>query len=480
MDLFSPTFFVFFLAILLLYYFVGIRYQKYLLVIASSVFIGSLSISILIHTYLFILITYVFALFVSRQEKNQKTKKIIFNSGIVVLIGVLVFFKYTNFILSSTLECINFFNPNISIPEIKIIAPIGISYYTFQGIGYLLQIYRGIEPLEKDILIFSNYFLFFPKFLAGPIEQSKNFLPQLKQKHNFVDINILDGFRLIMWGAFKKLVIADRLDLIINGVYPNLHEMSGNAFLITFLIQPLHLYCDFSGYTDIALGIGRTFGFKLTDNFKRPFFSTSVTEFWQRWHISLSSWCNEYIFKRLSFKHRRWKKWAPVYAVFVTFFVIGIWHGPRWNFVLLGILQGIAINYEFFTKRFRLTQGSKLPKNLVLYSSYILVYLFFCFTLILFNATSVSDALYFMSHIFNNINTSDLSLIFLSKYDKIVVLVSLLVVFIVEYRQEILNKDILYDVYNWPKWLRWAFYYTICFLVIYFGNANQEFVYMQF
>lgn len=333
--------------------------------------------------------------------------------------------------------------------------------------------------MERNFFVFSNYMIFFPKFLAGPIEQSKNFLPQLTKTYTANYNDIVEGFKLILWGAFKKLVVADRLALVINGVYPDMEDMSGNIFLFTLLLQPLQLYCDFSGYTDIALGIGRTFGFKLTNNFRRPFFSTSVTEFWQRWHISLSSWCNEYIFKRLTFKYRKWGQWSPVFAVFVTFFVIGIWHGPRWNFIILGILQGLAINYEFFTKRNRLKIGSKIPKKLNLYVSYLLVYIFFCFTLVFFNAAETKDAVYFITNIFKEIDITDFSLIFLSNFDKAIILFSLVLIFFVEFRQE-KGKEIFSEIDQFPRWKRWTVYYVLFILIIYFGSASKEFVYMQF
>jgi len=479
MDFFSPVFFGFFLIVLILYYNVNDKYQKIIILLTSSVFIGSLSLTFLIYTYAFIILNYLFAFLLVKYQQSPGKRRIIFNAGMFVNIGSLVFFKYINFLLSSIVQFLNVFNPEISELSLKIILPIGISYFTFQGIGYLLQIYRGNEDMEKNIIVFSNYFLFFPKFIAGPIEQSKSFLPQLKSVYQYNYSDITEGLRLILWGAFKKMVIADRLAMVINGVYPNMEEMSGNIFLMTFLLQPLQLYFDFSGYTDIALGMGRTLGFKLTDNFRRPFFSTSVTEFWQRWHISLTSWCNEYIFKRLMFKKRKWGIWASVYAVFIAFLVIGVWHGARMNFLILGLLQGIAINYEFFTKRYRLNIGSKLPRKLVLYTSYILVYLFFCFTLVFFNATEVTEAFYFISHIFGAIDISNLSLMFLTNSDKIIVLISVLIAFIIEFRQEY-GKDVFSEIGSWPAWTRLGFYYMLCILIIYFGSPSQEFVYIQF
>jgi len=479
MDFFSPLFFVFFLLVLFIYYIINNKGQKIVLFLSSSLFVGLLSVSFLLYTYISILANYLIALQTEKYNQNARIKKIISNSGILLNIGALVFFKYLGFIIYSVDEFLHLFNFSVSLTFPDIIIPLGISYYTFQGISYLLQVYRGIEKAEKNIIVFSNYFLLFPKFLAGPIELSKKLIPQLNNIHSFYYPDILDGLKQILWGAFKKMVIADRLAMLINGVYPNLEGMSGNILIFTFILQPLQIYCDFSGYTDIAVGIGKTLGFKLTDNFNRPFFSTNVSMFWQRWHISLTAWCNEFIFRRLIFKRRKWGLWASVYSVFITFLVIGLWHGPRWNYIILGLLQGIAINYEFFTRKFRLKIAGMLPKKLVLFLSYIVVYLFFCFTLIFFNATKVSDSLYFISHMFVNINFSDFYLEFLTRFDKIIVLISLIFLFIVEFRQE-RGKNIFDEIGLWPRWIRTLCYYVICILIIYFGSPVKEFVYMQF
>jgi alginate O-acetyltransferase complex protein AlgI len=479
MNFFSPEFVGFFLIVLFLYFIVKENNQKIVLLLSSSLFIGTFSIFFLIYTYIFIFTNYLFAVLIEKSNQQPKIKRIICNTGILLNIGALVFFKYLSFILESIINITHLFNYSFPSIILAIITPIGISYYTFQGISYLLQIHRGIEHVERDIVIFSNYFLFFPKFLSGPIELSKNFIPQLKKFYSFNYINFTEGLRLILWGAFKKMVIADRLSMIVDGVYPNLHSSSGNLILLTFLIQPLHIYCDFSGYTDIALGIGRTFGFKLTNNFIRPFFSTSVTMFWQRWHISLSSWCNDFIFRRLSFKIRKWGIWATVFSLFITFIVIGLWHGPRWNFIILGLLQGIAINYEFFTKKTRLKLAGRFNTTFVRYLSSILTYLFFCFSLIFFYASNVSDASYFVSNLFRNIDLTSLNIIFLTRFDKIIVLLSVLILVVIEFRQE-QGKNVFDEIGLWPRWIRTACYYIICILIMYFGSPYKEFVYMKF
>lgn len=479
MNFFSPEFFAFILLILILYYRFPTRWQNPIIFLSSSVFIGLLSVKFLIYTWIFILFTYFVAKILDRLKDNHKAKKWAFNVSVAIIIGALVFFKYTNMLLQSIEDIIAMVGGDGSINLLNVIIPLGISYYTFQALGYLLQVYRGIEKSENDLLIFANYYLFFPKFLSGPIEMSKHFLPQLHEPHTFNYDNFVDGLRLMMWGAFKKIVIADRLAVIVNSTYGGVEGANWGMIFITFIVQPFHIYCDFSGYTDIALGIGRTFGFKLTDNFNRPFFSPNVTVFWQRWHISLSSWCNEFIYKRLAFKHRRWKLWAGSYAIFVTFLVVGLWHGPRWNFLILGLLQGIAINYEYFTKKWRLKTFERYPAVVKKVVSSVIVFFFFACSLVFFNAVTFNDVTTFFKGLFSNIDIATLNDDFLPTVDKVIVFFSLILLFIVDYMKE-RGNDLFKAINEWPVALRWLVYYVLVFMVLYMGSPTSDFVYMQF
>lgn len=479
MNFFSPEFFAFILLVLILYYNISAKWQNLILFLSSSIFIGTLSIQFLGYTWLFVLFTYFVAKLLDRFKDNHRVRKWAFNLSVAIIIGALVLFKYTNMLIESVNDIVAMLGGNGSINLLNVIIPLGISYYTFQALGYLLQVYRGIEKSENNLLIFANYYLFFPKFLSGPIEMSKNFLPQLHVQHTFDYNSFTDGLRLMLWGAFKKIVIADRLALIIYSTYGGIEGASWGMFLITFVVQPFHIYCDFSGYTDIALGIGRTFGFKLTDNFNRPFFSPNVTMFWQRWHISLSSWCNEFIYKRLAFKHRKWKKWAGCYAIFITFIVVGLWHGPSWNFLILGLLQGVAINYEYFSKKWRLQTFDKIPVVVNRIGSSMIVFFFFACSLVFFNATTFPGTVSFFKGLFTNIDLSTLNDDFLPKADKVIVILSLILLLTVDLLKEI-GKDMFKIITNWPLPLRWSVYYVLMFLILYLGSPTSDFVYMQF
>jgi D-alanyl-lipoteichoic acid acyltransferase DltB (MBOAT superfamily) len=246
-------------------------------------------------------------------------------------------------------------------------------------------------------------------------------------------------------------------------------------------IQAIYIYADFSGYTDIALGIAKLFGINLTDNFNRPFFARNVSDFWRRWHISLSSWCNDYIFKTIIFKRRKWGQKAAVYGVFVTFIIIGIWHGAMWTYVILGILQGLAINYEFFTKRTRLRIGSKIPIFWNNFFSRVVTYTFMSFSLIFFFSKSFPDSIYFVKNMFvfkdNSLIGNDLGLEHKHIY---IVSVAILIVFIIQIFEE-RGIRLIEKIESKPLWLRWTSYYLIIYIILMFGMfATTNFVYLQF
>jgi len=363
--------------------------------------------------------------------------------------------------------------------------PIGISYYTFQCIGYIYRVYKGLEAPEKRYDVFTIYTLFFPKLLSGPIEKSNTFLPQLRENKTWQKENITSGLQLLLFGFFKKLAVADTLGLLINGFYGNMSEHSGLIIILVYLLQPVYIYFDFSGYTDIALGSAKLLGYNLTDNFNRPFFSQNVSGFWRRWHISLTTWCNDFVFKIVLFKKRKWKDWGAMYAVFLTFLLIGIWHGPRWNFIILGILQGIAINYEFFTKRARLKFAKKLPQGFVVFASRIITYLFFAFSLIFFYAPEFDQATYFIRNMFAVLSLDELSTSFnvliMSMY-RLDFYISLLIMMIwisLEYKAETGN-DLIGKLYTFKPVIKWPVYYIVIFLLLYLAKGNNTFIYEQF
>jgi len=449
------------------------------LLAASLFFIAMLSPNLVIFTFVFIIINYFFGRALESQLDTTWRLKV-FWGAIFINIGILAFYKYINFLFENINAVLGFFSVNHALPYLSLIIPVGISYYTFQALGYIIRINRRAEKSEKNFINFANYLAFFPKFLAGPVERSNHFFPQVNVGIIFKEENITAGLRLFLWGMFKKVVIGNNLGAPVALVYGNMENYSGVPLLLVFFIQGIHLYCDFSGYTDMALGTARLFGIKLADNFNRPFFAKNIGEFWRRWHISLSSWCNDFIFSPFIVKYRKYGNKAAIVGIFVTFFVIGIWHGANWTFVIVGLLQGVAISYEFVTKRKRLQIASKLNPGVVVFTSRALTCLFFSLTLVFFNSRDIGDAFYFLTHMFADIqfNLSGNKLIY-NSFDFFLALGLFFVLFIIEYRME-KGFDLTEIFLKSPRIIRWVGYYLLIISIFYYSGAGDTFVYLKF
>jgi D-alanyl-lipoteichoic acid acyltransferase DltB (MBOAT superfamily) len=396
-------------------------------------------------------------------------------------IGLLIFYKYANFLLENLLILLGKTTENNGNLFLSLIIPLGISFYTFQSIGYLIDVKRGTKPAETNPGKFILFILYFPKFISGPVERTGNLLPQINKELLWNESLFNEGLLQMLWGFFKTIVISDRLAIFVNNVNSNIYGSPGLILCINFFIQFLYLYLNFSGYTDIVLGISKLFGINLINNFNRPLFATNVSDYWRRWHISLTSWCNDYIFRRIILKRIKWKTGASVYGVFITFLIIGIWHGSSWNFVILGLLQGIAINYEFFTKKSRLEVGRKMPVWLNLSLSRLLTLIFICISHVFFFTKNSHDAFYYFSSLFKGSATSLTAASFgYTLKDLIIVSLGILIVLFSEYRDETGRKSIKAAILN-NKYLFWTVCAaTIAVLVIIGVNKSSGFIYEQF
>lgn len=331
---------------------------------------------------------------------SEKKQQQYFITSIIGIVGILVFFKYTNFFTATITDLVNFirqkaFHSTQQITNnllIKLAAPLGISYVTFQAIGYLIEIKRGNHPAEKHFGHFAAYLLFFPKIIAGPVERAHHFLPQLKDIKPFNYEHFTDGAKQLLWGLFKKIVIADRMAIYVNAVYNNYEHHSGITLFVATIFYVFQIYADFSGYTDMALGIAKMLGFNLMPNFNRPLLAKSVTEFWRRWHMSLSTWFADYFYNPIAIEKRDWGTWAVIYASFVTFTVLGFWHGANWTFIAFGFLQGLILSIEIFTRKQRKNLRKKIPQWLNDSTGILFTFAYFGFSSIFFRADSVSDA----------------------------------------------------------------------------------------
>ncbi len=350
-----------------------------------------------------ILINYWLGILIERTDSKQR-KKTFFYLSLLANLSVLIFFKYWNFLILNLFEFFSWLHldNSASAPFLDIALPIGLSYYIFQTLGYITDIKRGTIAAETNLYHFTLFTIYFPKLLVGPIERANHFLPQLKRKISFDKENITEGAKRIAWGLFKKLVVADRIAIYHSKVISTFEHQSGGTIFLACVLYTFQVYADFSGYTDIALGTARMFGFHLMENFKRPLFAKNVSDFWRRWHISLSSWVNDYIFNPMALKCRDWGKWGVFYALFVSFVVIGIWHGAAWTYVFFGILQAIALIYEIVSRKARKKISKKINSQVYNAISILCTFLFITFSLIIFQSETLGDAFEIIHRMFIN------------------------------------------------------------------------------
>lgn len=381
----SIIFFLFLACVLSLYYLISPKYRNYILIISSCLFYMYVDIAYIFLIMFIITVNYFLGVQIHKVSRKQIKLRLL-QLSMLVNIGTLIFFKYWNFIIENLFGVIGSFQLTNKLPILDIALPLGLSYYIFQTIGYTIDVFRGTHPAEKNFFNFSLFTLFFPKLLVGPIERANHFLPQIRKQIFFNKENIIEGSKRIAWGLFKKLVVANRISVYQDAVISSVSHQSGSTILFATILYTLQVYADFSGYTDIAIGTARLFGFDLIENFKRPLFAKSISDFWRRWHISLSSWVNDYIFNPLALKRRGWGNWGVFYALVVSFLVIGIWHGASWNYVVFGLLQAAALILETSTRRVRKRISKKTNSIIYNFVSIILTFSFVSFSLIIFRS----------------------------------------------------------------------------------------------
>ena len=344
--LFNSIEFLFFLPICLVCYFLlPERFKKIFLLVSSYYFYMSWNPKYIILILLSTFVDY-FAGIKLSSEENQKKRNFLLLLSLSLNLGLLFYFKYLNFAFSAIVDFANSIGSSATFDALDIILPVGISFYTFQTMSYTIDVYYQKREAESNFLDFALYVCYFPQLVAGPIERSTNLLPQIKKKSEFKYENFSYGFRMIIWGLFKKMVIADTCAPYVDNVFGNIQVHSSLTLYIAMYMFIFQVYCDFSGYSDIAIGVSRLFDIKLMDNFKAPLLAKSMGELWRRWHISLTTWLNDYVFFNLQVKWRHYKKQGLIAAIFVTFVLSGVWHGANWNFILWGFIHFVYLAYE--------------------------------------------------------------------------------------------------------------------------------------
>ena len=350
---------------------------------------------------------------------NLKTKRYWTRISIFTNIGILCYFKYTNFFIDSFLRLFNNIGFQLDPLILNIILPIGISFYTFHGVSYVLDIYYGRTKATNNILEYSLFVSFFPLLVAGPIERASHLLPQLTKRRVFNYLQAVEGCRLVLWGLFKKVVIADSLAPVVEDIFNNYENLNGITCIIGIVGFAFQVYGDFSGYTDIARGISKLLGIELILNFNFPYFSRSIPEFWSRWHISLSSWLNDYLFTPLALKFRNYGKFGMFLGVFTTFIIAGFWHGAGWKFIVYGAYFGLLYVPYIYSKNGIKSMVNKKSKSIEFQDilNMIMTFSLVCIGFVFFRADGLSQAVDILIHVLINIksNASDLVSITIGK-----------------------------------------------------------------
>ena len=462
MSFISLNFVTLFVCTFLLYYTLPPKYRKAILLLSSCIFIGYYHIAFLIIALLISLATFFLGKWVG-QSKHEKDTKRIYISGLCFLITGWLAFRYANLL-----------------PGVHWLFPLGISFYTFQALSYLTEIYWKEEEPEENLADFMIYMLFFMKFLSGPIERARDMLPQLKSGKPVAYPSIVYGMKLIVVGLIKKLILADYISPYIDGIFNSIHTASGIQLLMACLLYPVELYGDFSGYTDIALEGACMLGFKLSPNFNRPFIAQTTAEFWRRWHMSLSFWVRDYLYLPLSSGMRRWGQWGVFLSLSLTFAGLGAWHGAGWNYIIYGLIQGLIIFYEMKTAMIRNKIKNWIGNPLFATLSILRTYLLFAFSLIFFRLESVSDALYYIRNISFSTHASwkEVS-IGIPDHNCIVAGSALVLILVYEYFMS--KRDLLEALEKQPMLVRWSIYYLLAIMLFTLGQFNSDsFIYLQF
>ena len=407
-----------------------------------------------------------------RLESNddQLKRRYLLSISLITNLGLLGFFKYFNFFIDSFADLLHSVGLQANIPTLQIVLPVGISFYTFQTLSYTIDVYRRRMRPTDDLLQFMAFVSFFPQLVAGPIERAERLLGQFEVERKFDLVAAKDGSRQILWGFFKKVVIADGLAVHIEAAYSN-PDASALQLALATIFFAVQIYCDFSGYSDIALGVARLFGFKLMRNFAYPYYATSIGDFWQRWHISLSTWFRDYLYIPLG--GSRGGKLKRIRNIIITFTVSGFWHGANWTFVVWGFLHSLFYLPEVLLGDRVPKPESKLMRTLLLLVKGTVTFFAVCVAWVFFRSDSVSHAFTILERI-GSLTTSTVPFV-LPK--EAIALTGTLLIWEWFFR----DKQFALDVAAWPRPLRWLTYYGVILVIVFFGTfSNEPFIYFQF
>lgn len=477
--LFNSLGFAFFLpTVFLLYWFAvgkNLKWQNLLLLFASYFFYACWDWRFLFLLIFSTLLDY-FTGLKMQDAPNQSKKRFWFWLSIVINVGFLAVFKYYNFFAESFAGLLASFGLKVNVWTIKVILPVGISFYTFHGLSYVIDIYKSKIKAERNFIDYAVFVSFFPLLVAGPIERATHLLPQIQQKREFVYTKAIDGLRQILWGLFKKVVIADNCAEIANTIFNDYTSYNGITLLAGALFFTFQIYCDFSGYSDIALGTARLFGIELLRNFAFPYFSRDIAEFWRRWHISLSTWFRDYLYIPLG--GSKGGTWMKVRNTFIIFLVSGFWHGANWTFIVWGLLNALYFLPLLLSNKNRdnldiIAKGKLFPSAREFFGMSV-TFMLTVFAWIFFRSESVGQAFNYISGIFSSSLFSRLQMS--SSFIWLLLAVFLVIEWLGREQQYAIAKLGL----RWPAFVRWGMYYCMVLAIYVYAGKGQQFIYFQF
>jgi alginate O-acetyltransferase complex protein AlgI len=481
----SIPFAIFLIVVFLLFYFPfkgNRKWQNWLLLTASYFFYGYADARMVPLLLLSTTVVFFLAKLVHKSS-NENKSQLLTNVGVLIGLGILFYYKYYNFFISSVNDFFEFINlSQIHWRGLDIVMPLGISFFTFKLISYIIEVSRGrIEP-SNDFVAFATYTSFFPTIMSGPIDRPNSFIPQL-QKYHYFDYHLaVDGCKQILWGAFQKIVIADNLATYTSFVWSNIDASNGSTLLIAAILFTFQLYTDFSGYSDMAIGIGKVFGYKVTKNFNYPFFAANVADYWRRWHMSLTSWLTDYVFMPLNIRFRNLGNVGMIMAIIINMFLVGIWHGANWTFAVFGIYHGLLfiplVLSGSFMKRNKLKQTKYgfpvFSDFLRMFGTFLLVTI----GLVIFNSNNVEDAFGFLKGIFSE---SFIQPPFYQGMRNVFIATFLTFILIVlEWKNQGCQYALEKLGLHWRRPFRLLLYFAIVIALSLFGGKEQVFIYFQF
>jgi alginate O-acetyltransferase complex protein AlgI len=475
--LFNSINFAFFFVIVTFLYFVSKHKYRWFILLASSCYFYMAFVPIYILILGFtIVVDYFAGIFL--ENNRGKYKKLFLIASLMANIGVLCIFKYYNFLnnnLSILLHGVGYHNP---LPYLSILLPIGLSFHTFQAMSYTIEVYRGNQKAERNFGIYALYVMFYPQLVAGPIERPQNLIHQFYEKHDFEYTMVVEGLKQMLWGFFKKIVIADRLALYVNAVYSNSSHHTGLTLMVATIFFAFQIYCDFSGYSDIAIGVAKIMGFKLMTNFNRPYFSRNISEFWKRWHISLSTWFKDYLYIPLG--GNRVSIPRLYFNIFFVFLISGLWHGANWTFIVWGALNGFYLIFAIITQNLKDTINKKIGlRNFSKFNQFLNILITFiltCFAWIFFRANNITHAVNIIKKIskFNGpVYYENVSMLIFS-------LLGIAFLIIIEFKREYYPRA--FSFMNNKSWVVRNLTYAMLIIIMLLAGVfdGGQFIYFQF